>query len=100
MFRRNVLIVYFASVVSLSAQVPIAGYHGLRLPTSFFAGNRERLMQQLRNMGPGTLAIIKSMPEQPRNGDGEQTFRQDSDFYYLTGVEEPGAVALLSTVRT
>ncbi len=97
MFRRNVLIVYFASVVSLSAQVPIAGYHGLRLPTSFFAGNRERLMQQLRNMGPGTLAIIKSMPEQPRNGDGEQAFRQDSDFYYLTGVEEPGAVALLST---
>ncbi len=80
----------------LSAQVPGAGYHGLRLPTSFFAGNRERMLQQLKNMGPGTLAIIKSMPEQPRNGDGEQAYRQDSDFYYLTGVEEPGAVALLS----
>ena len=81
----------------LSAQVPVTGYHGLRLPASFFAGNRDRLMQQLRTMGPGTLAVIKSMPEQPRNGDGEHAFRQDSDFYYLTGVEEPGAVALLST---
>ncbi len=98
MFRRTGMIFGCAAVAALlSAQVPIAGYHGLRLPASFFAGNRERLLRQLRNMGPGTLAIIKSMPEQPRNGDGEQAFRQDSDFYYLTGVEEPGAVALLST---
>ncbi|MDE3245590.1 MAG: aminopeptidase P N-terminal domain-containing protein, partial [Acidobacteriota bacterium] len=82
---------------ALTAQVPAAGYHGLRLPASFFAGNRARLMQQLKAMGPGTLAVLKSMPEQPRNGDGEHAFRQDSDFYYLTGVEEPGAVALLAT---
>ncbi len=81
----------------LSAQVPAAGYHGLRLPVPFFAGNRARLMQQLKAMGPGTLAVINSMPEQPRNGDSEHAFRQDSDFYYLTGVEEPGAVALLAT---
>ncbi len=80
----------------LSAQAPSTGYHGLRLPISFFSGNRARMVQQLRALGPGTLAIIKSMPEQPRNGDVEQAFRQDSDFYYLTGVEEPGAVALLS----
>ncbi len=79
----------------LMAQVPPAGYHGVRLPISFFAGNRARLLQQLKAMGPGTLAVIKSMPEQPRNGDGEQGYRQDSDFYYLTGVEEPGAVALM-----
>lgn len=82
---------------ALAAQVPAAGYHGLCLPASFFAGNRTRLMQQLKAMGPGTLAVLKSMPEQPRNGDGQHAFRQDSDFYYLTGVEEPGAVALLAT---
>ena len=98
MFGRKGLIIYFLSLAALlSAQVGGSGYHGLRLPTSFFTGNRERLLHQLRNMGPGTLAIIKSMPEQPRNGDGEHAFRQDSDFYYLTGVEEPGAVALLFT---
>ncbi len=98
MIRRTGLIFCSASLVTLvTAQVPAAGYHGLRLPNTFFAGNRDRLLQQLRTMGPGTLAIIKSMPEQPRNGDGEQAFRQDSDFFYLTGVEEPGSVALLST---
>jgi Xaa-Pro aminopeptidase len=104
MFRRKGPSYFFAAMaaslslsLSLPAQVPAAGYHGLRLPDAFFAGNRERLLQQLRIMGPGTLAIIKSMPEQPCNGDGEHAFRQDSDFYYLTGVEEPGAVALLST---
>ena len=98
MFRRKGLFCCLASVATLvSAQVPSTGYHGLHLPVAFFAGNRDRLMKQLKNMGPGTLAIIKSMPEQPRNGDGEHAYRQDSDFYYLTGVEEPGAVALLST---
>ncbi len=86
------------SCAALVAQVSPAapgGTHGLRLPASFFVGNRANLLQQLRAMGPGTLAVIKSMPEQPRNGDGDHSFRQDSDFYYLTGVEEPGAIALL-----
>jgi Xaa-Pro aminopeptidase len=46
-------------------------------------------------MGPGTLAVVKSMPLQPRNGDWYHTYRQDSDFYYLTGVKEEEAVALL-----
>ena len=98
MFGHKKLLVCIASMAAfLSAQVPPGGYHGLRLPNAFFNGNRERLLQQLKNMGPGTLAIIKSMPEQSRNGDGNHAYRQDSDFYYLTGVEEPGAVALLST---
>ncbi len=46
-------------------------------------------------MGTGTLAVIKSMPVQPRNGDADHEYRQDSDFYYLTGVEEENSVALI-----
>ncbi len=87
------------AAVQVAAQVPgqppATGVHGVRLPGTFFAGNRARLQLHLRAMGPGTVAVLKSMPEQPRNGDGEQAYRQDSDFYYLTGIEEPGAVALL-----
>lgn len=71
------------------------GFHGQRLPAPFFAGNRARLLEKLKDLGPGTLAVVKSMPEQPRNGDGDHAYRQDSDFYYLTGVEEADAVALL-----
>lgn len=71
------------------------GFHAVRLPASFFAGNRARLLAELKKMGPGTIAVIKSMPEQNRNGDSTHMYRQDSDFYYLTGVEEPEAVAVL-----
>lgn len=85
------------SAPALFAQSPVppAGWHHARLPQAFFAGNRARLLQALKAMGPGTLAVIKSMPVQPRNGDADQPYRQDSDFYYFTGVEEEHAVALL-----
>lgn len=70
-------------------------HHGVRLPNAFFAGNRARLVAQVKSLGPGTLVVVKSMPTQPSSGDGERPYRQDSDFYYLTGVEEEHAVALL-----
>jgi len=53
------------------------------------------LLAELKKMGPGTIAVVKSMPEQSRNGDSTHMYRQDSDFYYLTGVEEAEAVAIL-----
>jgi len=82
---------------TLTAQTPVSplAYHGLRLPGAFFAGNRAKLLAKAQAMGPGTLVVVKSMPTQPSSGDGERLYRQDSDFYYLTGVEEEQAVALL-----
>ncbi len=75
--------------------VPPGGWHHVRLPASFFAGNRARLLEAMKAMGPGTLAVLKSMPVQPMNGDGDHAYRQDSDFYYFTGVEEENSVALM-----
>lgn len=74
---------------------PPVGWHGTALPPSFFAGNRARLLEKIKAMGPGTLAVIKSMPLQPRSGDGQQPYRQDSDFFYFTGLEEAETIALL-----
>ena len=34
-----------------------------------------------------------------RNNDVEHEYRQDSDFYYLTGFDEPESVLVLSTVH-
>lgn len=56
-----------------------------------FQRRREELM---RRMQPG-LAIFASAPVYPRNGDVSHSYRQDSDFFYLTGFEEPGSLALL-----
>jgi Xaa-Pro aminopeptidase len=83
------------AVPAVPAVAAKQGFHAVRLPASFFAENRARLLAELKKMGPGTIAVIKSMPEQNRNGDSTHMYRQDSDFYYLTGVEEAEAVAVL-----
>lgn len=45
---------------------------------------------------PADSAILVAAARmQPRNSDVEYPFRQNSDFYYLTGFDEPDAIALL-----
>jgi Xaa-Pro aminopeptidase len=53
---------------------------------------RETLMDKI---GQGT-AIFRSAPTAVMHNDVEYVFRQDSDFYYLTGFNEPAAVAVLA----
>ena len=56
----------------------------------------ERRRRQLMKMvGPGGIVILPSAPVRPRSRDVEYRFRQDSDFYYMTGFAEPEAVAVL-----
>ena len=57
-----------------------------------FARRRKQLM---RMMGRGSVAVIPAAPVRGRNRDVEYPYRQDSDFFYLTGFPEPEAVAVL-----
>lgn len=41
-----------------------------------------------------SVAILVGAKEAIRNGDAEYPYRQDSDFFYLTGFIEPGAIAV------
>jgi len=62
-----------------------------------FSRRRKQLM---RMMGRGSIAIIPTSTLQVRNRDVEYPFRADSDFYYLTGFDEPDAVAVLIPRRS
>ena len=57
-----------------------------------FARRRKQLM---RMVGQEGIAILPSAPVRTRSRDVEYRYRQDSDFYYLTGFAEPDAVAVL-----
>ncbi|MGE3919804.1 MAG: Xaa-Pro aminopeptidase [Gammaproteobacteria bacterium] len=57
-----------------------------------FQKRREQILQK---MEPNSIAIISAAPEIIRNGDNHYRYRQNSDFYYLTGFCEPEAVAVL-----
>ncbi|MEI6032473.1 MAG: aminopeptidase P N-terminal domain-containing protein [Synechococcaceae cyanobacterium ELA739] len=53
----------------------------------------ERRGRFLRQLG-GVAAVIPAAPLVTHHADVEHAFRQNSDFWYLTGFDEPGAVAL------
>ncbi len=60
---------------------------------------RPQLAEFMRRMEPGSVAIIPAAREVTRSHDTEYRFRQDSDFYYLTGFREPDAVAVVAPGR-
>ncbi|MBV9914151.1 MAG: Xaa-Pro aminopeptidase [Sinobacteraceae bacterium] len=62
------------------------------VPKEEFARRRRQLA---RFMGRDSIAILPAAPVRHRNNDVEYDYRQDSDFYYLTGFSEPEAVAAL-----
>lgn len=61
--------------------------------THSFLARRKRLLSQL---APNSLAIIPAAQECTRSNDTEYHFRQNSDFFYLTGFNEPDAFLILS----
>ncbi len=56
---------------------------------------RQRRQAVLEAIGQGS-AIFCSAPMAVMHNDVDYLFRQDSDFFYLTGFNEPGAVAVLT----
>lgn len=63
---------------------------------SQYAKRRKELMQKIGATG---MVILPSASEVIRNGDSVFSFRQNSDFFYLTGFEEPDAVLVLAPKR-
>ena len=64
----------------------------MKIGKSEYALRRKRLMSE---MAPDSVAIIPAAREVTRSRDTAYPFRQNSDFYYLTGFQEPDAVLLL-----
>lgn len=62
------------------------------IPTSEYIKRRKQLM---KIAGQHSIIILSSRPELIRNGDVHHYYRQDSDFYYLSGFNEPEAVLVL-----
>jgi len=57
-----------------------------------FKARRERFMAQL---GPKSIAILRSAPMRTMTNDVEYPYRQDNDFYYLTGIAADDVTVVL-----
>ena len=63
------------------------------IPNRLFAKNRTNLAAQLP---PKSVAVFTANEAMPRNGDQFFPFRQQSDFFYLTGINEENAYLLIA----
>ncbi len=63
-----------------------------RITLKEYARRRRELMAL---MEPGSIAVLPSALPARRNSDVLHAFRQDSDFHYLTGFDEPESVFVL-----
>ena len=56
-----------------------------------FRAHREKFLAKLP---PKSIAILRAAPLRSMSNDVEYLYRQDSNFWYLTGIEDAEAIAL------
>ena len=61
------------------------------------ARRRCALLDAMSAGSPFSVAVFPAAPVSLRNNDVEHDYRQDSDFYYLTGLDEPDSVLVLDS---
>ena len=63
------------------------------IPSRLFINNRAKLAAQLPSK---SVAVLTANEPMPRNGDEFYPFRQQSDFFYLTGIDAENAFLLIA----
>ncbi len=63
-----------------------------KINSAFFKNNRKRLFDLLPDK---SIVILFSANEQHRNGDQNYPYRQNSDFFYFTGIEQEKSIIIL-----
>ncbi len=64
----------------------------LPLNTDIFINNRKRFVKEMQQ---NSIAIMVSNDEFPSNGDALHGFKQNSDLYWLTGIEQEDTMLIL-----
>lgn len=62
------------------------------IENKLFINNRESFAKKMEKNG---IAIFHSNDEMPRNGDCFFPFRQDSDFFYLSGIDQEQSILVI-----
>jgi Xaa-Pro aminopeptidase len=62
------------------------------IPSTLFSGNRKRFAGQLK---PNSLAVFNSNDIMPSNADGVMPFIQNSDLFYLSGIDQEETILVI-----
>ncbi|MCD8740712.1 aminopeptidase P N-terminal domain-containing protein [Mucilaginibacter roseus] len=64
----------------------------LPIDNELFINNRKNFVSRLK---PSSIAIFHSNDEYPRNGDQTFIFKQNPDFFYLSGIDQEQSILIL-----
>ena len=92
--RRQLRVAAWLLFLSLTIQLVAAAQNqdDIRIAPDEYRQRRARLMEK---MEPNSIAIFKAKDASIRSNDVNYMYRQESNFLYLTGCEEPRAYLLL-----
>ena len=63
-----------------------------KLPSALYTRNRKALAEQLK---ANELAVFNANDVMPTNADGTMPFKQNSDFFWLSGVDQEESVLII-----
>jgi Xaa-Pro aminopeptidase len=63
-----------------------------RIDSSLFINNRSNVTKYLK---PNSLVVLNANDMMPTNGDGVMPFRQNSDLFYLSGIDQEETILIL-----
>lgn len=63
-----------------------------KINKQLFIDNRKRLVKEFK---PNSVAVFNSNDIMPTNADGTMKFRQNSDLFYLTGVDQEESILVI-----
>jgi Xaa-Pro aminopeptidase len=89
--RPAALILLTAALIAPAPRARSLDFPVVTGPKEMFRAHRDKFFAK---MPPGSIAILRSAPLRTMSADTEYPYRPDSDFYYLTGVDEPDAIAV------
>jgi Xaa-Pro aminopeptidase len=85
-------IAVFALALAAGPPCLALDYPPLTPDPAAYKARREKFMAQLP---PKSVAILRSAPMRTMSNDVEYLYRQDSDFYYLTGIDQDDVTVVL-----
>ena len=62
------------------------------IPQQLFVNNRKRFIKELK---AGALALFNSNDIMPTSADGTMAFKQQTDFFWLSGVDQEESILLV-----
>ena len=64
----------------------------LPIDSRLFVQNRKRFCAELK---PNAIAVLNSSDVMPTSGDGVRSFIQNTDFFYLSGIDEEESILVI-----